>query len=47
MRPRRPGYNAFQERAGEVIHNHLRNDGDAVEVVRTLNYLYQETVKVS
>jgi multiple sugar transport system substrate-binding protein len=47
MRPRRPGYNSFQERAGDVIHNHVRNGGDAVEDVRTLTQLYQETVNIS
>jgi multiple sugar transport system substrate-binding protein len=47
MRPRRPGYNSFQERAGETIHDHLRSGGNAQEVVRNLNRLYQESVKAS
>jgi multiple sugar transport system substrate-binding protein len=42
MRPRRPGYNVFQEQAGEVVHDFLRNGGKGEEVVLTLKGLYQE-----
>jgi multiple sugar transport system substrate-binding protein len=42
MRPRKLGYNQFQEQAGGVVHEFLRNGGDGEEVVRTLNRLYEE-----
>lgn len=42
IRPRKPGYNTFQEKAGKVIHQFLCNGGDGEEVVRTLNQLYGE-----
>jgi multiple sugar transport system substrate-binding protein len=44
MRPRVPGYSAFQEQAGELVHNFLRDGGDGVEVVRNLNQLYTDTI---
>jgi multiple sugar transport system substrate-binding protein len=42
MRPRRLGYNLFQEQAGEVVHDFLRNGGNGKQVVLTLNGLYRE-----
>lgn len=45
MRPRGPGYNAFQERAADTVHGFLRNGGSGEEVVRTLNRLYEEATE--
>ena len=45
MRPRRPGYNAFQERAGAIVHGFLRDGGSGEEAVRTLNRLYSEVIE--
>jgi multiple sugar transport system substrate-binding protein len=42
MRPRRHGYVPFQERAGELVHEFLRNGGDGGEVIHSLNRLYEE-----
>jgi multiple sugar transport system substrate-binding protein len=42
MRPRKPGYIRFQEQAGKIIHEFLRNGGKGEEVVQTLNRLYGE-----
>jgi multiple sugar transport system substrate-binding protein len=42
MRPRKPGYNSFQGRAGRVVHEFLLGGGSDEEVVRTLNRLYRE-----
>lgn len=41
LRPRRPGYNQWQERGGEVIHEFLKHGGDRTEVVRALHRLYR------
>lgn len=42
VRPRRSGYSVFQEKAGGLIHEFLRDGGDAAEVVKTVNRLYAE-----
>jgi multiple sugar transport system substrate-binding protein len=47
VRPRYPGYLAFQERAGDPIHTFLRTGGDAGEVLETLNRLYRESSPTS
>ncbi len=39
MRPRRPGYVRFQERAGQIVHEFLRSGGASEEAVLTLNRL--------
>jgi hypothetical protein len=44
VRPRRPGYIRFQERASEIVHEFLRKGGDSEEVILTLNRLYGEAV---
>lgn len=41
-RPRRPGYNAFQEEASRVIHRFLHNDSHGEEAIHALNRLYRE-----
>ena len=46
MRPRKPGYNAFQEQAGKIVHEFLRNGGAGNEVVRILNRLYTECCSI-
>jgi multiple sugar transport system substrate-binding protein len=40
MRPRRPGYAPFQERAGTIVHEFLRNGGNSKDVVRALSTFY-------
>ncbi len=43
VRPRYPDYLRFQDRAGFPIHAYLREGGDAVQVLETLNQLYRES----
>jgi multiple sugar transport system substrate-binding protein len=43
VRPRYPGYLAFQDRAGQPIHTFLCVGGDAGKVVDELNTLYRES----
>ncbi|MEM6884328.1 MAG: extracellular solute-binding protein [Verrucomicrobiota bacterium] len=45
VRPRYPGYLDFQDRAGDPIHEFLREGGKAVDVLETVNTLYRETRK--
>jgi multiple sugar transport system substrate-binding protein len=45
MRPRRPGYNPFQERAGKIVHEFLLSGGNAREVVRAFNRAYGEVLR--
>lgn len=40
VRPRHPGYNEFQEQAGEIIHDFLLRGRDYRAVYRQLNQLY-------
>ena len=44
LRPRYAGYIPFQEEAGFVIRDFLRDDGDAGETLRRINDLYQESL---
>jgi multiple sugar transport system substrate-binding protein len=43
VRPRDPGYIAFQDRAGEPIHAFLRDGGNAGRVLESLNALYRQS----
>lgn len=43
VRPRYPGYLAFQDRAGRPIHTFLRVGGDAGKLLDELNKLYRES----
>lgn len=42
LRPRFDGYIPFQDRAGPMVHAHLRDGGDAAAVVAELNRLYRK-----
>jgi multiple sugar transport system substrate-binding protein len=41
LRPRHDGYLAFQERAGELVHGHLRAGGDPDRVLAALDAAWQ------
>ncbi len=43
VRPRHPGYPAFQERAGELVHRFLRDGASGRETVDGLMRLYEKT----
>jgi multiple sugar transport system substrate-binding protein len=43
LRPRYPGYVAFQDRAGAPIHTFVREGGNPDKVLDTLNKLYRES----
>ncbi len=43
VRPRYPGYLEFQDRAGDPIHQYLREGGDPTQVLDELNRLYRES----
>jgi multiple sugar transport system substrate-binding protein len=45
MRPRYSGYIHFQTQAGLVVHEFLRNGGNPVGVLESLNRLYHKTVE--
>lgn len=47
LRPRYPGYVAFQDRAGEPIHTYVSEGGDPDNVLDTLNRLYRESRPVA
>jgi multiple sugar transport system substrate-binding protein len=42
LRPRFIGYPKFQEESGEIIHEFLRNGGDAKSVIQRLNRIFIE-----
>jgi multiple sugar transport system substrate-binding protein len=45
VRPRYPGYIAFQDRAGPVVHRYLREGGDARAAVAELDGLYRQSLR--
>jgi multiple sugar transport system substrate-binding protein len=45
LRPRRPGYNNFQDRAGVTIRDYLRSGGDPSAVLAELDMQYRESQK--
>jgi ABC-type sugar transport system, periplasmic component len=47
MRPRYNGYLYFQDHAGEPLHDFLLNGGDAKEVLKKINTLYQKSLATS
>lgn len=44
LRPRYHGHMYFQDNAGEPIRQHMKNGGDAKEVLNTLNKLYIQSL---
>ena len=46
MRPRFPGYNIFQKKAGQLINHFLKNGGNVKEVMKKINNLYVENVQL-
>ena len=46
VRPRYAGYLDFQDHAGEPIHVYLREGGNPLKVLETLNRLYRESLPV-
>lgn len=45
VRPRYSGYLHFQDRAGDPIHEFLRNGGSATRVLDTINAMYRQSRK--
>jgi multiple sugar transport system substrate-binding protein len=44
VRPRYPGFLAFQEQGGDIVHRHLRDDGDADAVLDALDAAYRASL---
>jgi multiple sugar transport system substrate-binding protein len=44
LRPRYPGHLHFQDQAGDVLVNYLKNGKDEIEVLREINKLYKDSL---
>jgi len=47
LRPRYYGHMYFQDHAGDIVVNYLRDGGDELDVLEELNRMYKESLKIN